>query len=446
MAIVPLNTIKSWFRTRLRPTQAQFWDTWDSFWHKSDSIPMSSIEGLENAFNNLDFPTVDATGFRQKEEKNEIGINADFERTVTEKSTSSYRFVNGFTEIHGIELNMAFNYLGREYTFFNAQTTDITLKHGVNSGGSIPSAFDFPEGKDIILKPGEMVKVKFVKTDGNRLELVSKNFSDLVPQVYDGASPTTVLVGGLSFNSDISGKTFSEIIQSIVAPYVAPLFSSFSITGQAQIVEVGTTLSGTKTFTWGITQNSGVIPTVDIYDNTLSATLLAGTLNDSAQAIAITSKLLGADGNTQSWKAIGNNTAIGHIGTINSTNFVVTAQYYRFWKTGVTGTSPVNSSDVRTGTIANFSNSLSLVIPVGNKFVFFAYPKFRADGVTEKGNIVNGSIKYAEGFNSEVGDTFVKTEVQVADANGVLTWYKVYTLILGSAYAGVATYNVIIPT
>lgn len=444
MAIVSLITIKNWFRTGLRPTQAQFWDTWDSFWHKSDSIPMSSIEGLEDAFDNLDFPTVDATGFRQKEEKNEIGINADFDSTVTEKSTSSYRFVGGYTEIHGIEMNILFNYLGREYTFFNGQSTPVTLKHGVASAGAMPSAFDFPNGEDIILKPGEMVKVKYVKTVGNLLELVSKNFSDLVPQVYDGASPTTVLVGGLSFNSDISGKTFSEIIQSIVAPYVAPLFSAFSITGQATTVEVGTTLAGSKTFTWGITQNSGVIATVDIYNNTLSATLLAGTLNDSSQPIPITSKLLGADGDTQSWKAIGNNTS--PIGTINSANFVVTAQYYRFWKTGVTGTAPVNSLDVRTGTTANFSNSLSLVIPAGNKFVFFAYPKFRADGVTEKGNIVNGSIKYAEGFNSEVGDTFVKTEVQVADANGVLTWYKAYTLILGSAYAGVATYNVIIPT
>ncbi len=46
-----LNTIKSWFRTGLKPTQQQFWDTWDSFWHKSEKIPAVSIEGLDNLLN-----------------------------------------------------------------------------------------------------------------------------------------------------------------------------------------------------------------------------------------------------------------------------------------------------------------------------------------------------------------------------------------------------------
>lgn len=45
-----LNTIKNWFKTGLKPTQAQFWDTWDSFWHKDDTIPISSIESLDARF------------------------------------------------------------------------------------------------------------------------------------------------------------------------------------------------------------------------------------------------------------------------------------------------------------------------------------------------------------------------------------------------------------
>lgn len=42
----PLNTIKNWFRTGLIPTQLQFWATWDSFWHKDESIPIGSITNL----------------------------------------------------------------------------------------------------------------------------------------------------------------------------------------------------------------------------------------------------------------------------------------------------------------------------------------------------------------------------------------------------------------
>lgn len=239
-------------------------------------------------------------------------------------------------------------------------------------------------------------------------------------------------------------KTFEEVLKDIALEFVQPVFTSFSITAQSTTVEVGTTLSGSKTFTWGITQNSATVPTVDIYNNTLTATLLAATNNDGTQAITITSALLGTDGATQSWKAIGNTTAPGNV--ITSTNFVVTAKYYRFYKTAITGTAPTNSAGVRTGSTSTFDNTFPISISIGNQFAFFAYPKFRADGTTQKGDITNDSVKYEEGFNSSVGDSFTKTEVQVLDANGTSTWYKVYTVNLPSPYEGVATYNVTIPT
>ncbi|MEG0695753.1 hypothetical protein [Algoriella sp.] len=40
------NTIDNWFKTGLKPTQQQFWATWASFWHKSDTLPISSINRL----------------------------------------------------------------------------------------------------------------------------------------------------------------------------------------------------------------------------------------------------------------------------------------------------------------------------------------------------------------------------------------------------------------
>ncbi|WP_166924967.1 hypothetical protein [Flavobacterium poyangense] len=46
MAIQTLNIIKSWFKTGLKPTQTQFWDTWDSFRHKSEKVPVGDVEGL----------------------------------------------------------------------------------------------------------------------------------------------------------------------------------------------------------------------------------------------------------------------------------------------------------------------------------------------------------------------------------------------------------------
>ncbi|OBX20949.1 MULTISPECIES: hypothetical protein [Bizionia] len=43
-----LSTIKNWFKTGLKPTQAQFWATWDSFRHKDEAIPLDSVNGLQD--------------------------------------------------------------------------------------------------------------------------------------------------------------------------------------------------------------------------------------------------------------------------------------------------------------------------------------------------------------------------------------------------------------
>ena len=50
MATIDKNTIYSWFQTDDFPTEEQFRATWDSFWHKNETIPMSSISGLNQMF------------------------------------------------------------------------------------------------------------------------------------------------------------------------------------------------------------------------------------------------------------------------------------------------------------------------------------------------------------------------------------------------------------
>lgn len=48
-----LQTIKNWFKTGRRPTQQQFWDTWDSFWHKSEQIPIAKIDGVQSIYDSI---------------------------------------------------------------------------------------------------------------------------------------------------------------------------------------------------------------------------------------------------------------------------------------------------------------------------------------------------------------------------------------------------------
>ena len=42
-----IETLKQWFSNLKKPTQEQFWAWLDSFWHKSEKIPMTSVEGLD---------------------------------------------------------------------------------------------------------------------------------------------------------------------------------------------------------------------------------------------------------------------------------------------------------------------------------------------------------------------------------------------------------------
>ncbi|MDK7674403.1 hypothetical protein QP547_01080 [Weeksella virosa] len=41
------STIKNWFRTGLKPLQNHFWQWMDSYWHKSEKLPISSVDKLE---------------------------------------------------------------------------------------------------------------------------------------------------------------------------------------------------------------------------------------------------------------------------------------------------------------------------------------------------------------------------------------------------------------
>lgn len=45
------NTIKNWFRTGLKPTQAQFWAFFDSVWFKDEKIPITAIDDIEGILN-----------------------------------------------------------------------------------------------------------------------------------------------------------------------------------------------------------------------------------------------------------------------------------------------------------------------------------------------------------------------------------------------------------
>ena len=73
MAKTAINTIKQWFKTGLKPTQDQFWNWIDSFWHKDELIPQKNIQDLETTLSGkadadqlANKANADATGLTQE--------------------------------------------------------------------------------------------------------------------------------------------------------------------------------------------------------------------------------------------------------------------------------------------------------------------------------------------------------------------------------------------
>ncbi|WP_343697124.1 hypothetical protein [Flavobacterium sp.] len=91
MAIQTLNTIKKWFQTGFKPSQNQFWDTWDSFRHKHDKVPFKDIEELETILNTK----IDKSQFQ--EHKNDI--NAHTELLSKKEDTANKGIAGGYAPL-----------------------------------------------------------------------------------------------------------------------------------------------------------------------------------------------------------------------------------------------------------------------------------------------------------------------------------------------------------
>lgn len=222
-----------------------------------------------------------------------------------------------------------------------------------------------------------------------------------------------------------TGLTAREAILDAAIDYINPVFNSFSVSGQSTTVEVGTTLSGSKTFTWSISANSGTVPTIDIYDITAASTLLAGTPNDGSQSATITTIQLNSNGSTQQWRGIGNNTSPA--GTFNSSTFTVTSRFYNFY--GPNATTPANSAEVRAlPSSAFYTGSTTFILNTGTtetKFVIALPPSVTITQVLD-----------LDALSANITSEYVLLgTINVLDAGGTNRSYNLYEMNVGVPYS-----------
>lgn len=140
---VKINTILNWFKTGSKPTQAQFWATWTSFWHKDEQIPQSNIFSLENDLN-------------EKAEKSQLNSH------LNDKNAHADLFDGKVDKVNGMGLTQ--------------ENFTTILKEKLENFQLDPDKFQgqFESLKDLLLSHPEGVAVEnsegwtaFVMVDGN---------------------------------------------------------------------------------------------------------------------------------------------------------------------------------------------------------------------------------------------------------------------------------------
>lgn len=247
--------------------------------------------------------------------------------------------------------------------------------------------------------------------------------------IYTGLSPTTTTVGGLEAGSEIDNFTFSSILEQILVPYIAPTFSSFSIS-QSSPVEVGTTISGIKSFTFSLNQpgnvNDNSVSIVDITNNVTLATNLGVT--DSPTNVNIGSIQKTAPG-LHNWRATATNTQDA---SFNSTNATV-SWLWRLYS-GTSSGSVLEEADIQSlsNSVLTSSKNSTYSFAEGD-YKYFAWPDSFGSPTAITGfkdTATNFPVSMADSTddaafsNSQNGWSYAL--VSVTNANGITANYRVY--------------------
>lgn len=244
---------------------------------------------------------------------------------------------------------------------------------------------------------------------------------------YTGSSTTTVSVGGLAAGVNISSLTISEIIESIVSPYVAPSFSSFSI-NQSSPLEVGASISGSKSFSFGFSQSGNVKPnSVEILDanNQVMGTF---AVNGSPASVNIGTIQLNAPG-SYSWKARATNTQNA---VFNSGNATVSWAWRLYHGTSNNSTlTEANIKALVNSSLTTTRNATYSMAAGGYKY--FCWPDSFGSPTAVTGfkdTATNLSVSMADSSDnaafSNVQNGWSYALVSVTNANGATTNYRVY--------------------
>lgn len=230
--------------------------------------------------------------------------------------------------------------------------------------------------------------------------------------IYEGNTPSTIEVGSLPSGTDLSGKTYDELLEELFAPYQYPEFISVSMGGVPTSAEVGTVFSGVKPLSFTLGNSSNLVPnSVTVEDVTNSSTLVSGASNQSPVSVNI-----GSVGINTVWRIQAENTRGDTISETTRVSFYLK----RFF--GSSSSEVGNSVDARSlpsSTLDNASTTFTLNTGSANTNFYVVLPSSRSlTSVFDLETNANVTAQY----------NLKNSSFLVEDAGGNTTPYKLYEM------------------
>jgi hypothetical protein len=289
----------------------------------------------------------------------DIGFNVDFS--------------GGNIRLLAVPVSPDWTVEGTRFVHYNIGSTPGSPSSGTGGVSTFVELTDVPSDYT-----GQAGKLVAVRSDELGLEFIDPSSGG--PDTYNLSSPSTVAVGGLPAGTSLTGRSWQSIIEELLVDYLAPVFSSFAVGGTA-IIEVGATLGGSKTFTWGTTNPTNVaVNSIAIRDMVTSALIASGLANDGSEVVN-TGALINTTPTTRTWRAEGTNTVAGSF--VSSTDSISSIYPYFYGKVASGGAAPgvsrpaANQALINGGTKVVASSGATITInfnSTSDDYIWFAIP------------------------------------------------------------------------
>jgi hypothetical protein len=237
--------------------------------------------------------------------------------------------------------------------------------------------------------------------------------------LYTNAEAVPVTIGGIEAGSTFSSTPMADMWTSLLYPYQVPAFTSFLISGQATVIEVGDTVPANPTFTWAVSHSTNVTPnTTEIRNVTGSSVLVTGGSNTSPYA-ATAPSIMNTIATTNLW-------SISQMDThalVFARNFTVAWRWRIYY--GESALTALTESDIKALRVSALSSGFAATYSYSTGgYKYICYPESFGTATSFVDDVTGFDVPFEAPYS-----------VSVTNINGIVTNYRVHrtTYVLGGS-------------